>query len=810
MIQNTQLPQPPETPFPSRKNIAKAWYHLNLFQKFALIFLTVVAVPVILIAMYTLQQSRLSLLESTDPFIEALRVSIQELTTQQQQEGETLLDSIHQQFIELNESALATMKKRLIQHNQQIYAESIQTFLDVSPNSLEKEFEYLDMDSRRILENEAVSSYIAQVEEELEDSTQAEVEQIIREMAGVMATTKEKAGSRLQADNEGFLQNTSAYIKEDIERIAGTIHQNTMRKMGPIIIIMCVLAIMLGILVAKAIIRPINSITAVAHNISEGNVSQTVPVIHSHDEIEMLSQSFHETTEYLRNIAQGAQKISEGELSDDVTPISEDDALGSAFQKMILYLRDIATLATNIAHGDLSQVVTPKSEKDVLGNAVYHMTLYLQQIAQTAKKVAGGNLSERTQLQSEKDFLGNAFAEMILKLRHLVSKIRAGADQLVLLGMETHSRSQEEAESVEKISLSVEETSSAMNEMAATIGGVNESMKQLTSSVGESSSSIEELNSAIRQIATHGEQLAGASEDTSSSIQEISASLQQIADTAKHSKMLSDGARQDAIDGRESVEKMIQSMNVIQHMIHVTAEAIQHLNRRTESIDTILAVIKDISDQTSLLSINASIIAKKAGERGRGFNVIADKVRKLADQSNSSAKEIARIIRDVRKESSHAVEVVSMGDKKVQEGVKLAELAGKALDKIINGANESSSVVAKIAETTYEQTRISHYVMESMEHVVEMVTQIKEATKEQEQSSAYIMTQAEQVLLLSQHVKHSTTEQAEVVKHVSFAMDEIRALIQMTSERAKKSTQSASILSQHADALKHLVSQFTI
>jgi methyl-accepting chemotaxis protein len=263
------------------------------------------------------------------------------------------------------------------------------------------------------------------------------------------------------------------------------------------------------------------------------------------------------------------------------------------------------------------------------------------------------------------------------------------------------------------------------------------------------------------------------------------------------------------MDGRNAVEKMIQSMKTIQHMVTVTVEAIQLLNKRTESIETILAVIKDISDQTSLLSINASIIAKKAGDRGRGFTVIADKVRKLADQSNSSAKEIAMILRDVRKESAHAVEVASRGDEKVREGVTLAELAGKALDKIIAGANESSTVVARIAETTDEQTKISQNIMESMEEVVDMVNQIKSATREQERSSSFIMQQAEQILLSSQQVRQSTLEQTEVVKHVSLTMDDIRALIQLTSERAQESAQSASTLAQHAHALKQLVSQFT-
>ncbi len=761
--------QPLHSPSRSHRQPVKTYVHLKLFQKFALIFLAVVTVPVILIALYTLHQSQITLLESCKWFGGSLKISLENLSLQQQESSRAALEKLHQQFSTINQLAFRSLQERFI-HDAR------------------------DDDTS------------AQAAAALGDRIHDESEQIQREMAEI----RHVIDRQLQAVYTRYQENTTAHIDKNLARLSSTLQRHTAHKMGPVIMLMSVLAVLIGIVVARAIIRPINNITAVAQNISKGNVSQSVEVFHSHDEIELLSQSFQDTTEYLRKIVQGAQKISNGEFTDDVTPVSEHDALGHAFQKMIHYLRDIATLVSNIAHGDLSRVGTPKSEKDVLGNAVYRMTLYLQHIAQTAKKVAGGNLSERIHVQSEQDFLGNAFSEMIAKLRHLVSKIRTGADQLMLLSMETHSRAQAEVESVEKISLSVEETSSSMRQMAATIDGVDERMEQLSASVGDSSLSIEELDDAIHHIAVHGEQLAAASEETSRSIQAISASLQHIAETAEYSRMLSNNARQDAIYGRESVEKTIQSMSDIQHTIEVTAEAIRDLNTRTESIDTILAVIKDISDQTSLLSINASIIAQKAGERGRGFHVIADKVRKLADRSQASAKEIAQITRDVRKESSHAVKMVAVGSARVQEGVKLAELAGKALDKIISRANESSSVAAKIAETTDEQTTVSHYVIESMEQVLKMVNQIKSATNEQEQSSACIMTQVEQMLLLSQQVKQSTSEQSRVVKHVLHAMDDIRTLSQMTSERALKSTQSASLLLQHADALTHLVSQFTI
>ena len=777
----------------ARSLFARMWRYPNLIQKFALIFLFVIAIPVILISIYVSRQNRIFIQESLRLFMQGTSATLTQMNAAQKRETETFLNEAYEQFVTRNSGSLTVLQEQLSKDRRQMYEALLREAVN-APLTL----------------RQTNADRLQPVETKLDILYQDAFSQMEDEVFQHGATMKKEVSQQIIRSYQTRLFDLHSKINDELSGMAESIYLASLRRIIPVILGLGVLGGGLGIVIASAIIRPIRQMTDAAKNIAQGNVHHSLPTVFAHDEIGLLSQSFHETTDYLQNIANAAQKISEGELNEDVSPTSERDALGIAFRKMTAYLREIAALATNIARGDLSQVVTPKSDADVLGNAVYRMTFYLQQTARLAKKVAGGNLSEGAQPQSDRDFLGSAFAEMIVKLRHLVSKIRLGADQLVLHSMEAHSRAQEEAESVRKILLSVEETSTSMSKMAETIDEVNARMKQLSSFVGESSSSIEELNSSIRQIVTHGEQLAGASQETSSSIQEISASLQQIASTAQHSKMLSDGARQDAVDGRESVEKMIQSMNAIEEMVTGTAEAIQSVNKRMESIETILDVIKDISDQTSLLSINASIIAKKAGERGRGFNVIADRVRKLADQSNSSAKEIARIIRDVQKESFHAVEVASIGREKVRDGVKLAELAGKALDKIITGANESSSVISRIADTTDAQTKVGQYIMESMEQVVEMVNQIKVATKEQELSSSYIMTQTEQVLHHSQQVKQATFEQTDVVKHVTSAMDNIRALIEMTTERANVSTQSALMLSQHADALKQLVSQFTI
>jgi methyl-accepting chemotaxis protein len=275
-----------------------------------------------------------------------------------------------------------------------------------------------------------VSEYMKQIEKQLQTTLEEEVKLIAYDMSKSIEKKKEKTRENIAGHRETFRKAISQQVTENVNLVAVEVYKKTIRNIIPIIIGLGILAIVIGIAMAGRIIKPIKGVTAAAYNISQGDVNQAVPAIRSHDEIGLLSHSFEETTNYLRNMVKGAQKISEGNFTDEVRPLSEKDALGIAFRNMTAYLRDVATLATNISRGDLSQVVTPKSEIDVLGQAIHRMTIYLQRTAQVAKKVAGGNLSENSQPHSERDFLGNAFTEMVHKLRHLVSRIRADANQL--------------------------------------------------------------------------------------------------------------------------------------------------------------------------------------------------------------------------------------------------------------------------------------------------------------------------------------------------------------------------------------------
>ncbi len=808
-----KYPSAPESSGTRKKLSPKRWYHLTVFPKAALIFFLVMAIPVAVILLYVSQRNHTLIVKSIDQVVPHVVGFVEEITQHQIHDYDVIVDSANRDMDEYLQGMIVQMTQSY-RHSQESLNEGIFETISADVRNA--------LDGRFAIDNDALQQELMQIFSAglLTYGTALEksVARIAEEERGSVLTTLSTSlqRTRMQVRKHSFDQEESLhetvneFVTDSMHATAGTISARTRLTILPMIFVVGVISTGMGLLVAGYVIRPIRRMTEAASQIARGEVEHDIPSIHSHDEIGQLSRSFQDMAAYIRRMVTAAQQIATGDFAGDITPLSEHDALGTAFQQMIGYLRELSALATAISYGDVSQRTPLKSDSDVLGQAIHRMTDYLQGIARVARTIAGGDLSEQVSPQSDEDVLGNAFDDMIVKLREVVVRIRADATTLVAMSQESHIRAREEAESVEKISLSVEETSSAMTQMAMSIGEVHNNMQGLASFVGETSSSIEEMTSSIRHIVRHSEQLTSASEETSASIEEISASLQQFAKTAQHSKRLSDTARQDAINGREAVEKMIQGMLAIQAMASETAEAIRSLNDRTESIQDILSVIKDISEHTSLLAINASIIAKKAGEHGRGFTVIADKVRKLAERSNSSAKEIVLIIRAVRKEAAHAVAVVSQGHERVQDGVKLAELAGQALEKIISGANESSSVISMIADTTGEQTNISRHIMESMDQVLEMVEHIKTATEEQEKSSAYIMTQGEQILLASEQVKAATSEQADVVKHVTLTMDDVRNLIEMTAGRANDSARAASSLAEHAGTLQQMVSQFTM
>ena len=185
-------------------------------------------------------------------------------------------------------------------------------------------------------------------------------------------------------------------------------------------------------------------------------------------------------------------------------------------------------------------------------------------------------------------------------------------------------------------------------------------------------------------------------------------------DALKMSKLSVENAK----NGGEVVNKTVKHMNAITITVANSAKIIRELGERSKGIGEIIRVIDDIADQTNLLALNAAIEAARAGEQGRGFAVVADEVRKLAERTTIATKEIASTIRAIQAETNSAVAAMDAGIQEVDKGAGLAVQAGVQLQKIMGGARKVAEMISKISRFSETQDATAGDIGDEIERLV--------------------------------------------------------------------------------------------
>lgn len=337
------------------------------------------------------------------------------------------------------------------------------------------------------------------------------------------------------------------------------------------------------------------------------------------------------------------------------------------------------------------------------------------------------------------------------------------------------------AESVTGLSSSAEQSATAINEMVATAEEIAQNTIDISAALDTASSSMEEMSITIKEVAKSTEELSLSAEETLSAAEEINTSVKEVESSIKEAARLSEKVTLDASGlGMEAINKTIDGMEVIKNTVNKTAESIKALGGRSEEIGNILTVINDITEQTALLALNAAILAAQAGEHGKGFSVVADEIKALAERTAVSTQEIESLIQAVQSEVKDTVKAAEEGLRTVQEGSSLSREAREALRKIVESSKKSSGMASSIERSTSEQTKGVKFVTEAMEKVRDMVAQIVRATSEQTKGVGLIVSEIEKIRDLSRHLKNATIEQSkggkqiyEAVENVSERMHEI-------------------------------------
>lgn len=296
-----------------------------------------------------------------------------------------------------------------------------------------------------------------------------------------------------------------------------------------------------------------------------------------------------------------------------------------------------------------------------------------------------------------------------------------------------------------------------------------DSLRGLIQQVGDSANAV---SSASSEISSTTEQMAAGAQQQSSQTSEVAAAVEQMTktlmETTVNIRKVSDGAnqaKQDAEQGGKVVEETIDGMRRISTVVIQSAEQVKVLGSSSDKIGEIIEVIDEIADQTNLLALNAAIEAARAGEQGRGFAVVADEVRKLAERTSKATKEISMMIHQIQSDTHHAVDSMNKGTEEVSAGIVLAERAGLMLKNIVENAQSVSDMVSQIASASEEQSNTS-------EQIAQNVVSISTVTQESASGTQQIAQTSEDLNRLTENLQNlmatfKLDEQSAVTNHTA-------------------------------------------
>jgi methyl-accepting chemotaxis protein len=357
-------------------------------------------------------------------------------------------------------------------------------------------------------------------------------------------------------------------------------------------------------------------------------------------------------------------------------------------------LQTMTTVAERIAVGDLSLAV-PVSERGdevgVLARAFDRMTHFLRSMASAAEQIAAGDLRANLQPQSANDALGNAFVRMTENLRRQIGGMAEGA---AVLG-------------------------SAASEIVASTAQLAAGASQSAAAVSETTTTVEE----IRQTA----QLASQKAKT-------------VADSAQKAVQISD-------IGSKSTGDVMAGMDRIRMQMEAIAKSMVRLSEQTQTIGQLIATVEDLAAQSNLLAVNAAIEAAKAGEHGKGFGVVAQEVKSLAEQSRQATDRVRTILGDIQRATTTAVMATEQGGKAVEAGGQQTAAAGESIGALAGSVTEAAQAATQIAASSQQQ-------LVGMDQVAGAMENIKQASTQNVASARQLEVAARNLDELGKRLKH--------------------------------------------------------
>jgi methyl-accepting chemotaxis protein len=387
-------------------------------------------------------------------------------------------------------------------------------------------------------------------------------------------------------------------------------------------------------------------------------------------------------------------------------------------RKIVGNLREAVDVADRVAEGDLDADIEVRS-KDELGQlaaSLGRLNQHLRGVAAAAEQVAAGDLTVTVEPVSERDTLGRAFADMITSLRSIVAQVTDAGGEVSGASRAMAQRSEDAGRAVGEIGVAVGEVAAGAEQQVRTIG-------------------------AAREL---GDEIASATANG--------------ADDARGTLDAAGEARRLADDGAQAVARATEAMEAVRDSAAATTEAIKKLGAKSEQIGEFVATITGIAGQTNLLALNAAIEAARAGEQGRGFAVVADEVRKLAESSQQAAAEISTLVAEIQSETASAVTVVEQGAQRTDDGVATVADARETFERFGASSADMEERVARIAGAIDSIAATSRRMQEDLAAVVSVAESSSASTEQVSASTQETAASTQEIAASAQQLASTATE----------------------------------------------------